>query len=57
MVTGGGMFFVVCLVKNGWKGDFLGDWWYDGIVRMADLPWINRNMGCIEMLHSGRLTA
>ena len=42
-------FFAVYLVKNARKSDFWGDWWYDGIVRMADLSWINRNMGCIEI--------
>ncbi len=46
-------FFAVYLVKNARKSDFWGDWWYDGIVRMADLSWINRNMGCIEILDHG----
>ena len=52
-------FFAVYLVKNARKSDFWGDWWYDGIVRMADLSWINRNMGCIEIrschIHSAAL--
>ena len=49
-------FFAVYLVKNARKSDFWGDWWYDGIVRMADLSWINRNMGCIEIKDLTMLT-